>query len=131
MQSDEREIRELARAWITASKAGDVATVLSLMTDDAIFLIPGRAPMFKPEFAAAMRAQGGAGAPAMEIRSEIQEVAVSGDLAFMWGKLTVIALRPDGVRRVVRDGHTLSVLKNIQGKWLLARDANLLAVVPD
>jgi len=29
-----------------------------------------------------------------------------------------------------RAGHTLSVLKKQNGKWVLARDANLLAPVP-
>jgi hypothetical protein len=32
---------------------------------------------------------------------------------------------------MVRRGHTLTILRNENGKWLLARDANLLAPVPD
>jgi len=28
--------------WLAASKAGDLPTVLSLMTDDVIFMVPGK-----------------------------------------------------------------------------------------
>jgi hypothetical protein len=31
---------------------------------------------------------------------------------------------------VERSGHTLTVLRKEQGRWLLARDANLLAPAP-
>ena len=41
MQSDEQEIRQLVSTWMAASKAGDVDTVLSLMADDVVFLMPG------------------------------------------------------------------------------------------
>jgi len=42
MTDDETAIRELVDAWMDASKSGDLATVLGLMTDDAIFMTPGR-----------------------------------------------------------------------------------------
>jgi hypothetical protein len=47
----------------------------------------------------------------------------------MWTKLTVVVTPPDGSPPVERAGHTLSVLKKINSKWFLARDANLLAPV--
>ncbi|HKN86573.1 MAG TPA: SgcJ/EcaC family oxidoreductase, partial [Nitrospiraceae bacterium] len=54
MQSNEEEIRELVATWITATKAGDIETVLSLMAEDVVFLMPGRPPMIgKSAFAAA------------------------------------------------------------------------------
>lgn len=130
MQSDEEQIRLLTNTWMTATKAGDVDTVLSLMTDDVIFLVPGRPPMRKIEFAAALRAQSGQAAPQIDGRSEIQEITVSGDWAFMWTKLTVVATPPSGGATIQRAGHTLTVLKRENGRWLLARDANLLTVVP-
>ena len=46
-----------------ASRAGDVSTVRDLMTDDVVFLVPGRPPMHAEEFAAASGAQAGAAAP--------------------------------------------------------------------
>jgi ketosteroid isomerase-like protein len=63
MGSDEDLIRELVKKWLAASEAGDVETVLSLMADDVVFLVPGP---------------------------------------------------------------TLSILEKRNGRWLLARDANML-----
>jgi uncharacterized protein (TIGR02246 family) len=47
---DERAIRELVDTWLTSSQAGDLPTVLSLMTDDAIFMVPGQEPFGKEAF---------------------------------------------------------------------------------
>ena len=41
MHDDEAAIRELVSTWMAATKAGDAATVLDLMTDDAVFLVAG------------------------------------------------------------------------------------------
>jgi uncharacterized protein (TIGR02246 family) len=47
MPGDEQELRELVSAWQAASRAGDTDTVLRLMADDVVFLVPGRSPMGK------------------------------------------------------------------------------------
>lgn len=130
MQDDEQQIRQLVSTWMTASKAGDVETVLSLMSDDVVFLVAGRPPMRKADFAAASQAQAGQDAPQFEGTSEIQEIKILGDWAFMWTKLTVVVTPPGGVPPMTRAGHTLSILQKQNGKWLLARDANLLAPIP-
>jgi uncharacterized protein (TIGR02246 family) len=131
MHSDEQEIRQLVATWMAATKAGDVDTVLSLMTDDVVFLTPGRPAMRKADFAAAARAQASGAAPKFDGSSEIQEIEVlGGDWAFMWTKLTVVATPPNGGPSMTRAGHTLTILKKERGKWLLARDANMLAPVP-
>jgi uncharacterized protein (TIGR02246 family) len=129
MQDDEEQIRKLVSTWMAATKAGDADTVLSLMTDDVVFLVPGRPPMRKDEFAAAARAQASHAAPTFDGSSEIQEIKIVGDWAFMWAKLRVVAMPPDGSAPTERAGHTLSILRKENGKWLLARDANLLAPV--
>jgi uncharacterized protein (TIGR02246 family) len=131
MHSDEQEIRQLVSTWMAASKAGDVETVLSLIADDAVFLLPGQAVMRKADFAVAARAQSGQNAPQFNGSSEIQEIKILGDWAFMWSKLTVIVTQPGGVQSTTRAGHTLSILKKQNGKWVLARDANMLAPVPN
>lgn len=129
MQSDEEQIRNLVSTWMSATKAGDVGTVLSLIADDVVFLVPGRAPMHKSEFAAGLKAQADHTAPKFEGTSEIQEITVSGDWAFMWTKLKVIATPTDGSPPVERAGYTLTVLRRQEGRWVLARDANLLSPV--
>jgi uncharacterized protein (TIGR02246 family) len=129
MQSDEQEIRQLVATWMAATEAGDAQTVLSLIADDAVFLVAGRPVMRKSEFEAAARAQAGPSAPVIHGESEIQEIQVAGDWAFMWTRLTVTATPRDGGPATTRAGHTLSVLRKQNGKWVLARDANLLAPV--
>lgn len=130
MQSAEQEIRKLVSTWIAASKAGDIETVLSLMADDVVFLMPGQPVMRKADFTVAARAQSGSGAPRFDGESEIQEIRVLGDWAFMWAKLTVIVTPPGGAQSMTRAGHTLSILRKESGKWVLVRDANMLAPVP-
>jgi uncharacterized protein (TIGR02246 family) len=128
MGSDEQQIRELIQSWMAATQAGDIDRVLGLMTDDVVFLVPGRAPMDKQEFAALSRPRPGQAAPQFEGKSEIQEIQVCGDWAFMWTRLSVTVTPPGSAQPVVRSGHTLSVLRKEAGRWLLARDANMLTV---
>jgi uncharacterized protein (TIGR02246 family) len=126
--ADEREIRELVSTWIAATKAGDIDTVLGLMTDDVVFLVPGMEPFGKAEFAAASRTAPGMARPSIEGASEIRELRIAGDLAYMWTRLSVSMTPPSG-DTVERAGYTLTVLRREGGRWKLARDANLLAPV--
>lgn len=128
--NDEQQIRALLATWQAATQAGDVDTVLGLMTDDVVFLLPGRPPMDKAEFAAASRVPAGSPRPKFEGRSDVKEIHVEGDLAYMWTHLTVTVTPPGASQPMVRAGNTLTVLRRVNGKWLLARDANLLAPVP-
>lgn len=126
MPGDEEQIRELISKWLAASEAGDVETVLSLMADDVVFLVPGRPPMRKADFAAAARAQSGAQAPRFKGASEIREIRVLGDWAYLWTHLTVVVTPPDGAA-LTRSGPTLSILEKRAGRWVIVRDANMLA----
>jgi uncharacterized protein (TIGR02246 family) len=129
MQDDERAIRQLVAAWISASNAGDTEKVLTLMADDVVFLVPGHPPMRgKSEFAKAQQAMSGA---RIQASSEVQEVRVFGEWAYCWTSLTVVVTPHCGGAPVKRAGNTLSVLRKQAGAWALFRDANMLAVVPD
>ena len=128
MNRDEQEIRQLVVTWLEATKAGDVETVLGLMAEDVVFLIPGQAPMVgRAAFAAALPPAGRA-APQIDGRSDIQEVRVFGNVAYMWSKLTVCVTSPGGAT-MTRAGHTLTILEKRDGTWLLVRDANMLVPV--
>lgn len=127
MNSDEAQIRELVTTWMAATKANDVDAIRQLMTEDVVFLVPGKPVMRKADFIAAARAQAAGNAPQFDGRSEIREVQVSGDWGFMWSQLTVIVTPPDGAASTQLSGHTLTVFRREEGQWLLARDANLLA----
>jgi len=125
MQDDERAIRDLVSTWISASNSRDVQKVLSLMADDVLFLIAGQKPMRKADYIASQTALEGV---AMEAKSEIQEIRVFGDWAYLWTKLSVV-MTPRGGLAVTRAGNTLSILQKRDGRWLLVRDANMLAEV--
>ena len=128
MDSDEKEIRKLVETWMTATKAGDMDTVFSLMTEDVVFLRPGQpAMMGKAAFKEQAKPQQEAGGPRFDGTSEVKEVKVLGDWAYLWSHLEVVTTPPDGGAKVTREGHTLSVLRKQGGKWLLARDANMLS----
>jgi uncharacterized protein (TIGR02246 family) len=127
MHSDEQEIRRLVATWMAATKAGDFETVLGLMADDVVFLLPGQPPMIgKSAFATAAKAQSGKEPPRFDGTSEIREIKVLGDWAYIWTRLTVVVTPPGGGASKARAGHTLSILRKENGKWLLARDANML-----
>jgi uncharacterized protein (TIGR02246 family) len=131
MENDEKEIRELVAKWMEATKAGDIDTVLSLMAEDVVFLLPEQRSMIgKSTFAEAARAMSASGAPQFDGKSEIQEIKVLGEWAFMWTKLTVVVTPPAGGQWMTRAGFTLSILKKENGRWVIARDANMLSAVP-
>ena len=127
MQNDEQAIRKLVDTWLEASKTGDLSIVLSLMDDDVIFMVPGKEPFGKEAFAASNKAMKDV---LIEATSEIQEVKVLGEWAYLWTKLSVVVIPKKGGAPVKRAGHTLSILQKQAGKWAIVRDANLLTVVP-
>jgi hypothetical protein len=47
----------------------------------------------------------------------------------MWTKLSVVVIPSGGGPSMTSAGHTLSILKKQDGKWVLARDANMLSPV--
>jgi uncharacterized protein (TIGR02246 family) len=123
MTDDERAIRELVATWLAASRAGDLQTVLSLLAEDAVFMVPGREPFGKEAFASASQ---GMKDVRMEGTSEIRELKILGEWAYLRNYLEVTMTPPAG-EPVRRAGYTLTILrKEPNGKWVLARDANLM-----
>ncbi len=124
MTDDERAIRELIDTWMSASARGDTQTVLGLMTDDVIFMVPGREPFGKEAFETTSDAQQ---AFDLDGRSDIQELQLQGDWAYIRTRLRVTMTPRQGGETMARSGYTLSILrKGDDGRWRLARDANLL-----
>jgi len=129
MQSDEQEIRDLVSTWLEATKAGDTEKVLELMAEDVIFLVPGEPPMIgKSPYQEAAQPHPDQPVPDIDGVSEIQEIKVLGDWAYMWTEMAV-KVTPPGGQPVKRVGHTLSILHKENGKWVIARDANMLVPV--
>jgi uncharacterized protein (TIGR02246 family) len=127
MKNDEQEIRRLVATWMAATKSGDVEVMLNLMAEDAVFLLPCQSPMIgKSAFAAAVKAQADQGSPGLDGKSDIQEIQVLGEWAFMWTRVSAAGI-PSGTSSGRRAGQTLSILRKQNGNWLLASDANMLA----
>ena len=126
MSPDERAIRDLVDTWMKASRAGDTATVLGLMSDDVIFMVPGREPFGKEAFAASSQSMKGM---RFEGTSDIRELNVLGDWAYLRNHIA-LTITPPGAEPVRRAGYTLTILrKGPEGRWRLARDANLMTKV--
>ena len=120
---DEQAIRRLVDTWLGASEGGDLTTMLSLLSDDVLFMVPGKEPFGKEVFARNYENMKG---KKMKTDSDIQEIRIIGDWAWMRNFLTVTFISSSG-ESTVHSGHVLSMLrKNPDGKWVIARDANLL-----
>jgi uncharacterized protein (TIGR02246 family) len=124
MPDDERAIRELIQTWFAATQKGDIPKILGLMADDVVFMLPGQNPFGKEAFAASCRQMAGL---RFETSSEIEEIKLLGDWAYLGNCLEVMMTPPGGGAPLRRSGHTLTILrKEPDGRWLVARDANLL-----
>ena len=127
MQDDETAIRQLIATWLSASKQGNTNKVLTLMAEDVVFLTAGQPPMFgKSAFA---KAQQNLQQIDIDAHSEIQEIKVFGEWAYVWTALSVVLTPRNGGEATTRSGHTLSILQKQAGVWFLYRDANMLAPV--
>ena len=125
MSEDERAIREVVETWMDATRRDDIDMVLDLMTDDVLFMTPGREPFGKAEFKANSEALSDA---RVDGRAEVREVEVLGDRAWIRNHLEVAMTPPGGTKPVRRSGYTLTILKRCaDGRWRLFRDANLVS----
>ncbi len=125
MTQDERLIRGVIDDWLDATAKGDIERVLTLMTDDVEFLVGGRPPFGKKEFAGD---PGGMEGMIFSGRSSVREVEVAGDLAYVRQDLA-IEMTPKGGALMRLSGPTLSIFKKgADGNWRLFRDANFVAM---
>ena len=126
MTSDEQAIRKVIALWHSATVAGDVDTVLTLMSEDVIFLVAGKPPMQgRRTFEKGLRDL--LATHRIESTGEVLEVEVSGDLAYSRTSLKVSVVPLAGGAPMVRSGSALSILrKQPTGSWIVTRDANLL-----
>ena len=112
--------------WRRLTAEGNLEGLLSLLADDVIFLTPGNAPITKGDFARGFREV--SAKARIEATQEVKEIRVSGDIATAWSHLTVVLTPKEGGTTSEASGYVLTVFhRSPSGKWLLARDANLVA----
>ena len=123
-QNEEQAIRELVDTWLAASEKGELPTILNLLADDVIFMVPGKKPFGKETFAQNFEQLKDT---KMETASDIQEIKILGDWAWMRNFLRV-TFTARGGERVQHSGYVLTILRknSDDGRWVIARDANLL-----
>ena len=128
MRSDEQAIREVHSTWIDAVNAGDLARLLVMSTDDVVFLNLGEECIgrdgFSTKFSAAHQQ--------LRIRcvSELMEVVIVGEVAYTCSRDSLtVSPRADGEESRLAGDRMTIYRRQPDGRWLLARDANVLSPV--
>jgi len=130
MGPDEREIREVHSAWISAVNAGDLVRLLTLMADDVVFLNPGQAPFGRDVFSANF--SGAHKQVRIRCSSELEEVVVVGEVAYTRSRDALSVTSRPGGEATQFAGYRITVYrKQSDGRWLLARDAHTLSPVEE
>ncbi|MCE9583786.1 MAG: SgcJ/EcaC family oxidoreductase [Planctomycetes bacterium] len=121
MTRDERAIRNAIALWLSATKAGDMPTVLSLLADDVVFITPGQPPFGKKAFA-------GDGQKPYRFHgsARVREVVVSGDWAHTRCDVKVSITPARGAKAMRLAGPTLSIWRREKRGWVISRDANFV-----
>src|SRR4051812_12975208 len=132
MRSDEQEIRVVHSTWIDAVNAGDLVRLLTLVTDDVVFINPGQAPFGRQGFSSAFsdakkRTQNQV---RIDCSSELEEVVVVGEVAYTRSRDALSVIRRASGEEKQFTGYRITVYrKQPDGRWLLARDAHTLSPV--
>jgi uncharacterized protein (TIGR02246 family) len=120
---DKRAIRDLVDSWMEASARGETEAILGMMTDDVLFMTPGGEPFGKEQFRKNAETLKDAN---IDGRSDIQEIEILGDRAWVRNHIEFAMTPPDG-KRIQRSGYALTIFKKSDdGRWRLYRDANLV-----
>jgi uncharacterized protein (TIGR02246 family) len=126
MRTDEREIHDVHSRWIDAVNAGDLARLLTLMTDDVVFLNPGQAPFGRDGFSLAFSAAHQQAV--VRCISELEEVVVVGEVAYTRSQDALSVTRRGGGEATQLAGYRITIYRRQpDGRWLLARDAHTLS----
>jgi uncharacterized protein (TIGR02246 family) len=125
MAGDQAAIRDLMSAWGRASGEGKVRELLEMLADDVVFLTPGNAPMGKEQFEAGFRKF--SAKAHIETQQDVLELRVAGNFAYALSHLKVTMTPKAGGAPLVTQGHVLTIFRKANGRWRLARDANLMS----
>lgn len=126
MRTDEREIHDVHSRWIDAVNAGDLARLLTLMTDDVVFLNPGQAPFGRDGFSLAFSAAHQQAV--VRCISELEEVVVVGEVAYTRSQDALSVTRRGGGKATQLAGYRITIYRRQpDGRWLLARDTHTLS----
>ena len=122
---DMAAIEQLHRSDSAAAKVGDVDTLATLWTADAVALPPGEQPIIGIDAIRGWLNKNRLDTAKMEITEyvmDFKEVRVVGDQAFEWAR-TSISMRPKGAANYFHaSGNLMRILrKQPDGNWKVAR----------
>ena len=121
---DVAAIRRLSGDWLAAFHAHDVPRMLTMITEDAVFMAPGMADVRGKPAAEGLYRRLFAQFASVEQQVAIEEIVVSRDWAFARGHEHV-TLRPlAGGTAIELKGKGMSVFKREAGGWKFARAIN-------
>lgn len=123
MDPEERAVRQAHEAFINAVNAADLDRVLSLMTDDVVFLNPWQEPFGRQAFPVGFL--DGHRQFHLVCVSYLESVEVAGDVAYTVCRDTVHLVPRSGGAESELAGYRLTVYRRQpDGRWLMARDAH-------
>jgi uncharacterized protein (TIGR02246 family) len=117
---DESAIRRVAEDWLAAGRAGDIEALSDLLTEDVIFMVPGREPFGKEDIVRSLLANKNM---RKQAKIDFEELQVLGDWAYIRNYVEIRVTSGEAVRGT---GYALAILRKETGNWRLARVANLL-----
>ncbi len=121
---DVEAIHTRMREWTAAVKAKDVDGILSLVTDDVVFLPPGSAPI-RGKAALVSRYRSVFERFDLDQQSALEEIQILGDWAFAWGTDALTTTPVGGGESTTSKGHGMSLLRRQRdGSWKFARGIN-------
>ncbi len=119
------EIEELHRKDVIASKAGDVATLGSLWTEDGVALPPNHAPVIGIKAIREWLNQNRLDTTKLELTEyvlDFREIRVFGDTAFEWARSRVTVHPKGNAKDIHASGNLMRILKReSDGSWKVAR----------
>jgi uncharacterized protein (TIGR02246 family) len=125
-QRNERgAIERFTAEWSTAMKAKDVERLVSMVTEDVVFLPPGFPPIRGRQAVEAMYRSFFPQFRSVEQEAVSEEVEVMGDWAFAWGLESIVLVPQSDGPPIRMHGKGLSILKRqADGSWKCARAIN-------
>jgi uncharacterized protein (TIGR02246 family) len=121
---DIHAIRQLTESWIDAVKTKDIDRLLTLVTDDVVFLPPTGPPIKGKEAVRDLYQLLFAQLDVMQ-SAKNEEIQVIGDWAFAWGSESLILTPRSGGAAVEMAGKGLTILRRLtDGSWRFARGIN-------
>ena len=129
---NEREaIETLNKDWLAAEAQKDIAKLLTLVTDDVVFLPINWPAVVGKQAVEAMYRIFFDRFSVVEHTTSVSEVRVCDDWAFVWGSEKLILTPKAAGASVELNGYGMSILqRDAQGVWRFARGINNLSPKP-